>query len=205
MDPLIISSKFDEINKKIEKLETDNRLLRSELTSLRKIISNRVSTEQILQEKVFVSHKKHIELLSKTIIPKLNLDEFVNSIQISREHLLKCIENFDSGICNILDNIINNEFPIVSMAFSKKKHLYVYNNYNWNICHDNILVDFLTKFIQGPLFREFTDWQKENKESLKSISLSSKYHEILLLMMNTPKNVMYNFKKYLITKIGCIN
>ena len=112
---------------------------------------------------------------------------------------------FESGVCNMFDNIINDEFPIISMTFQKKTQLYVYYNNEWDVCNDKILNEFITKFIMGSLFREFTEWQKENKESLKSSSLSSKYHETLLYIMNTPKTTICSLRKYLITKIRSIN
>ena len=52
MDPLIISSKFDEINEKFQKLENENKLLKSEITSLKNIFNKKFNSEDILKEKV---------------------------------------------------------------------------------------------------------------------------------------------------------
>ena len=37
MDPIVLSNKFDEINKKFEKLEAENKILKNEINSLKKI------------------------------------------------------------------------------------------------------------------------------------------------------------------------
>ena len=60
------------------------------------------------------------------------------------------------------------------------------------------------------LFIEFTKWQNDNKELIKSDTLSTiidhnTYHNVLMLIMNTTQNMLSDFKKHMISKIRSIN
>jgi|TARA_B110000967_G_C18898949_1_gene573074 hypothetical protein len=206
MDPLIISNKFDEFNKRFEKLENENKLLKNEITSLKKLIGAKLDSEQILKEKIFVSHKKHIDFITTNFTPEYNIVDIIKTITIQRDMLLRCFELFESGVCGIIDYIISEKFPMISMTFSRKNYIYLYNNTNnWVKSNDKDITDFIQKIILGPLFTEFTKWQNENKNILKSDAQSTKYHNILMLLMNTPQSVLVTLRKHMITKIKCIN
>tara|TARA_E500000331_G_C17267241_1_gene717661 strand:+ start:936 stop:1568 length:633 start_codon:yes stop_codon:yes gene_type:complete len=210
MDPIVLSNKFDEINKKFEKLEAENKILKNEINSLKKIIGTKMNSERIVKEKIFVSHKKHIEYISQNFIPEENISQFVKNISITREQLLNCLKNFETGICNILESIINEKIPIISFSFSRKNYLYLYDNNEWKNSSDKDITDIIKKIIIGPVFIEFTKWQNDNKELIKSDTLSTiidhnTYHNVLMLIMNTTQNMLSDFKKHMISKIRTIN
>jgi len=209
MEPIVLSNKFDEINKKFEKLEAENKILKNEINSLKKIIGTKMNSELIVKEKIFVSHKKHIEHLSQSIHVE-NISHFVKNISITREQLLNCLKNFETGICNILESIIDEKFPIISFSFSRKNYLYLYDNNEWKNSSDKDITDIIKNIIIGPVFIEFTKWQNDNKELIKSDTLSTiidhnTYHNVLMLIMNTTQNMLSDFKKHMISKIRSIN
>lgn len=201
MDPILISNKFDEINKKFAKLEAENKLLKNEMNSLKKIIGTKMNSEQIVREKIFVSHKKHIEYISQNFIPQENISLFVKNITISREQLLNCIKHFEIGICNILESIVDEKPPIISMTFSRKNYIYLYDNNEWKNSTDKEITDFIKSIILGPIFLEFTKWHNDNKGTVDH----TVYHNTLMSIMNTPQTVLSDFKKYMISKIRSIN
>jgi hypothetical protein len=201
MDAIHTANKFDEISKRFEKLEAENKVLKDEINSLKKIIGSKMDTDKIVKEKIFVNHKKHIIYISQQFTPPVNLSLCIKNILISREQLLACIKQFESGICNILESIIDDNFPIVSMSFSKKNYLYSYDG-TWEKINESNITDFIKKIIIGPIFTEFTKWQGDNQET--SVDHDT-YHKILLLLMNTPQNMLSELKKHMITKIRCIN
>lgn len=202
MDAIHTANKFDEISKRFEKLEAENKVLKDEINSLKKIIGTKLDTEKIVKEKIFVNHKKHINYISQKFTPPENVSLLPKIITISRDELKKCIENFDSGICNILDSIIDEKFPIVSMSFTKKSYLYSYDNNEWKKINESDILDLIKKIIIGPVFTEFTKWQADNKEM--SIDHDT-YHKTLMSIMNTPQNMLLSFKKHMISKINCMN
>ena len=204
MDPSILCSKFDEINEKFKKIENENKLLKSEITSLKKIFNNKFNSEDVFKEKVFVSHKKHIDILSTTLYPEKNISQY-KSIQISRDKLLRCIENFESGVSNILTDLPNENFPLICMEFSRNKYFYIYDNNNWAKSSDKLINEFIQSLITGPIFREFISWQNDNKDKLKSDSLSSNYHNTLQQIMKTPTNVISNCRKNFLEKVHVFN
>lgn len=205
MDPILISNKFDKINEKFEKLEAENKLLKSEISSLKKIIGAKINSEQIVKERIFVSHKKHIEYITQTFMPPVNISLYIKDIIISRDQLLMCNKQFESGICNILESLIDDKFPIISMSFSRNKYLYLYDNNEWRNSTDKDITDFVKSIIIGPIFQEFTKWQSDNKEVIKSNTQTNTYHNTLMLIMNTPQNTLSGFKKHVVSKIRCIN
>jgi len=200
MDPILVSNKFDEINKKFEKLEAENKILKNEIKSLKKIIGVKMNTEQIVKEQIFVSHKKHIEYIRQSVDVE-NISHSVKKISITREQLLKCINNFETGICNILESIIDEKFPIISFSFSRKNYLYLYDNNEWKNSSDKDITDIIKNIIIGPVFIEFTKWHNDNKHTADH----TMYHNTLMSIMNTPQTVLSDFKKYMISKIRCIN
>ena len=201
MDAIHTANKFDEISKRFEKLEAENKVLKDEINSLKKIIGTKLDTEKIVKEKIFVNHKKHIIYISQQFTPPVNLSLCIKNIVISREQLLACIKQFESGICNILESIIDDNFPIISMSFSKKNYLYSYDG-TWEKINESNITEFIKKIIIGPVFIEFTKWQGDNQGT--SVDHDT-YHKILLLIMNTPQNMLSELKKHMITKIRCIN
>jgi hypothetical protein len=206
MDPILTSSKFDEINKRFEKLERENKILKSEIASLTKIVGLKMNSEQIFKEKLFVNHKKHIEFITQHFIPPEDLSLCIKNIVISREQLLLCIKHFENGICNILESIFDENFPIILMSFSRKNYVYLYDNNEWGKSTDKDITDFIKKIIIGPLFIEFTKWQSDTiKSNSQSTIDHSTYHNLLMLIMNTPQNMLSDFKKHMISKIRCIN
>jgi len=204
MDPSIICNKFDEINEKLKKIENENKLLKNEIACLKKIFNNKFNTEEIFKEKVFISHKKHIDIISSAFTPQKNLSQY-KTIQIDRDKLLRCIENFESGVSNILTDLPNEKFPIICMEFSRNKHFYVYDNNYWGKSTDKIINEFIQSLITGPIFREFISWQNDNKDKLKSDSLSSNYHNTLQQIMKTPTNVISNCRKKFLEKVHVFN
>lgn len=201
MDAIHTANKFDEISKRFEKLEAENKVLKDEINSLKKIIGSKMDTDKIVKEKIFVNHKKHIIYISQQFTPPVNLSLCIKNIVISREQLLACIKQFESGICNILESIIDDNFPIISMSFSKKNYLYSYDG-TWEKINESNITEFIKKIIIGPVFIEFTKWQGDNQGT--SVDHDT-YHKILLLIMNTPQNMLSELKKHMITKIRCIN
>lgn len=201
MDAIHTANKFDEISKRFDKLEAENKVLKDEINSLKKIIGTKLDTEKIVKEKIFVNHKKHIVYISQQFTPPVNLSLCIKKIVISREQLLICIKQFESGICNILESIIDDNFPIISMSFSKKNYLYSYDG-TWEKINESNITDFIKKIIIGPVFTEFTKWQGDNQGT--SVDHDT-YHKILMLIMNTPQNTLSELKKHMISKIRCIN
>ena len=209
MDAIHTANKFDEISKRFEKLEAENKVLKDEINSLKKIIGSKMDTDKIVKEKIFVNHKKHIIYISQQFTPPVNLSLCIKNIVISREQLLACIKQFESGICNILESIIDDNFPIVSMSFSKNNYLYSYDG-TWEKINEGNITEFIKKIIIGPVFIEFTKWQNDNKELIKSDTLSTiidhnTYHNVLMLIINTTQNMLSDFKKHMISKIRSIN
>lgn len=207
MDAIHTANKFDEISKRFEKLEAENKVLKDEINSLKKIIGTKLDTEKIVKEKIFVNHKKHIIYISQQFTPPVNLSLCIKNIVISREQLLACIKQFESGICNILESIIDDNFPIISMSFSKKNYLYSYDG-TWEKINESNITEFIKKIIIGPVFIEFTKWQGDNKNLITSDTACidpNVYHKILMLIMNTPQTTLSELKKHMISKIRCIN
>ena len=202
MDAIHTANKFDEISKRFEKLEAENKVLKDEINSLKKIIGTKLDTEKIVKEKIFVNHKKHINYISQNFTPPENVSLLPKIITISREQLKNCIENFESGICNILESIIDEKFPIVSMSFTKKTYLYSYDNNEWTKINESDILDLIKKIIIGPVFTEFTKWQSDNQEM--SVDHDT-YHKTLMSIMNTSQNMLSSFKKHMISKINCMN
>jgi hypothetical protein len=201
MDAIHTANKFDEISKRFEKLEAENKVLKDEINSLKKIIGSKMDTDKIVNEKIFVNHKKHCKYISGQFTPPVKLSLCIKNIVISREQLLTCIKQFDCGICNILESIIDDNFPIISMSFSKKNYLYSYDG-TWEKMNESNITDFIKSIIIGPVFTEFTKWQSDKQKM--SVD-NDTYHKILMLIMNTPHNNLSELKKHMISKIRCIN
>lgn len=197
MDPAIIYKKLDELSQKFEKLREENTSLKNDLNSVKKIISTKYSASDIIKENVFVNHKTNTDYLNVAYTDYPSLKEYYSNLEINREQLLCCFNNFSTGLGKIFKHLVNDDnCPLVSFKFARKTYTYNYNGSEWEKTNDVTLIEFVRYVIKKLVFQEFTKWQKENETLIKNNPQeASDYHSNLMRIINTPTALEKELKK----------
>lgn len=197
MDTALIYKKLDELSQKFDKLKQENIQLKNDLNSVKKIISTKCNPSDIIKENVFVNHKTNTDYLNAAYTNYPSLKDYYTNLEITREQLVGCFDNFSGGLEKIFKYLVNDDkCPIISFKFARKTYTYHYNGSEWEKTGDVTLIEFIRYVIRKQVFQEFTKWQKENETIIKNNPLeASNYHSYLMRIINTPVGLEKELKK----------
>mgnify|MGYP001177062647 CR=1 FL=1 len=198
---LLQNVKIDKLWENYEKLKKENIILREEIQSIKKIISSNYKNDDIINEGVFVSHKKNIEHLNAKYEKNVNfIDYYKEKLNINKEGLLDCFKDFTEGVSKIAKRLLSMEdVPLKCLNFKRNSYTYYVNNNEWTKLENSIIKGMINYIIKTVLFKEFANWQKENSSLIKNNPLD--YHNNLQLIMSTPNNTMYAIHKNIVAFI----
>jgi hypothetical protein len=155
--------------------------------NLSKIVCYLVKANMKLEEEVnelkkWANTKKKkfavIEWLNENYEPKMNLEVWIDTIIVTREHLNHLFKNnYNDGVVNILKEYLplNEENFIPLKSFDQKDNtIFVYKGSKWDVyAHGDF--EKLISGISKKLLNEFKVWQDENEDKLYTDEFSALY------------------------------
>jgi hypothetical protein len=135
-----------------------------------------------------------MDFLKQNIKCEILLDDFINSINISRIYIDYIIKNnFIETICYIICDLVDKHNINCIQCFEEKKDIiYVFNN-EWNILNGNLLKNMVSN-IKQKIFIAFKSYIDENKEKLYEEAFSTCYTETMKKIMDENEKITGSIK-----------
>lgn len=153
------------------------------------IMKNNKLEQQVEKMSSWIHNNKKkvnvIEWLNENIIPSIDYNKWIDSIQINQNDM-DCVtnNNFIEGINLIIkrllgigfDNILDETTNLPIKAFEQKDNLFVFNNTRWSVITIEEF-DLLYNKITRGLISQLKTWQDVNKKRLFDSGFTEKYIE----------------------------
>jgi len=184
---------------KFDKLYEENTKLKKDVQSLKNALNMRTK-------------KKIIDILNHSKYQSPTFHEWVDSFQISAEHLESVFENdLLEGMKNVISAVIPDRFSVPIRAFTEKKgflYVFVYNKETKNKEWKTVENDEINKMIytlSRRFIKRFLEWSKENEEKNNSDEKLMEDHITYMMKINggqkSDEKMMNEIKEWLFQKL----